>query len=81
MSFSKKILFVDDEETILSGFELTLGRSFDVTVSASVTEALYIFKDHGPFAVVVSDFQMPVMWGAEFMQKIRELDKEVVTMR
>ena len=80
MSFSKKILFVDDEETILSGFELTLGRSFDVTVSASVTEALDIFKDQGPFAVVVSDFQMPVMTGAEFLQKIREQDKEVVTM-
>jgi len=80
MSCSNKILFVDDEETVLSGFQVTLGRSFEITVSSSVTEALEIFKEQGPFAVLVSDFQMPVMNGAEFLQKIRELDKEVVTM-
>lgn len=80
MSFSNKILFVDDEESVLSGFEVTLGRSFEIFVSSSVTEALEVFKEQGPFAVLVSDFQMPVMNGAEFLQKIRELDKEVVTM-
>jgi FixJ family two-component response regulator len=80
MSYSNKILFVDDEDTILTGLELTLGRSFEMCVSSSVTEALDIFKEQGPFAVVVSDFQMPILNGAEFLQKIRELDKEVVTM-
>ena len=74
MSDSSKILFVDDEESILTGFKLTLGRSYKIYVSSSVTKALEIFKDQGPFSVVVSDFQMPVMNGAEFLQKIRELD-------
>ena len=80
MSCSNKILFVDDEDTILAGFQLTLGRSFEISVSSSVTEALEVFKEQGPFAAIVSDFQMPIMNGAEFLQKIRELDKEVVTM-
>jgi FixJ family two-component response regulator len=80
MNCSNKILFVDDEDTILAGFQLTLGRSFEISVSSSVTEALEVFKEQGPFAAVVSDFQMPIMNGAEFLQKIRELDKEVVTM-
>ena len=80
MNFSEKILFVDDEKSLLTGLELTLGRTFDVQVSSSVEEALKLFKEQGPFAVVVSDFQMPVMNGAEFLQKIREVDKEVVTM-
>jgi DNA-binding response OmpR family regulator len=80
MSVANKILFVDDEKSLLTGLELTLGRTFDVHVSASVDEALTIFKKKGPFAVVVSDFQMPIMNGAEFLQKIREVDKEVVTM-
>ena len=80
MNFSDKILFVDDEKPLLTGLQLTLGRTFDVHVSSSVEEALEVFKEQGPFAVVVSDFQMPVMNGAEFLQKIREVDKEVVTM-
>lgn len=80
MSSSGKVLFVDDEETVLTGLQLTLGRSYEICVSSSVTEALDIFKEQGPFSVVVSDFQMPIMTGAEFLQKIRELDKEVVTM-
>ena len=80
MNCSNKILFVDDEDTILAGFQLTLGRSFEISVSSSVTEALEVFKEQGPFAAIVSDFQMPIMNGAEFLQKIRELDKEVVTM-
>ena len=80
MSEVKKILFVDDDETIISGIKLTVGRKFEIRTSTSVTEALEIFKRDGPFAVVVSDFQMPVMNGADFLQKIRESDLEVVTM-
>ena len=80
MSEVKKILFVDDDESIISGIKLTVGRKFEVSTSTSVTEALEIFKNEGPFAVVVSDFQMPVMNGADFLQKIRETDLEVVTM-
>lgn len=80
MNFNDKILFVDDEKSLLTGLQLTLGRTFEVHISSSVEEALKVFKEQGPFAVVVSDFQMPVMNGAEFLQKIREVDKEVVTM-
>lgn len=80
MNVSDKILFVDDEKALLTGLQLALGRDLNVHVSSSVEEALMIFKEQGPFAVVVSDFQMPIMNGAEFLQKIREEDKEVVTM-
>ena len=75
-----RILFVDDEETILSGFRLTIGRHFDVFVASSGPQGLEIFKEEGPFAVVVSDFQMPGMNGAEFLKEIRAIDSEVVTM-
>ncbi len=37
-------------------------------------------KGAGSFAVVVSDFQMPGMNGAEFLKEIRAMDAEVVTM-
>ncbi len=37
-------------------------------------------KGAGAFAVVVPDFQMPGMNGAEFLKEIRAMDAEVVTM-
>ncbi len=74
------ILFVDDEETVLSGFNLTIGRHYDVSVASSGPKGLEVFENEGPFAVVVSDFQMPGMNGAEFLREIRARDTETVTM-
>ena len=81
MSEVKKILFVDDDESIISGIKLTVGRKFEVSTEClRDRSSRKVFKNEGPFAVVVSDFQMPVMNGADFLQKIRETDLEVVTM-
>mgnify|MGYP001487479985 FL=1 len=35
-----KILFVDDEQSVLKGIELNLGRKYDVTVANSANDAL-----------------------------------------
>lgn len=75
-----KILFVDDEEMVLSGINLTVGRTFNVRTATSGRDGLEILKEEGPFAVVVSDFNMPQMDGVEFLQQVRSMDKEVVTM-
>ena len=77
---SSKILFVDDEKSILSGFKLTVGRKFNVSLASSGAEALEVFNKEGPFAVIVADFVMPRMSGAEFLKEIRKLDQEVVAM-
>ena len=39
-----------------------------------------VLKKEGPFAVIVADFVMPRMSGAEFLKEIRKLDQEVVAM-
>ena len=75
-----KILFVDDDELVLSGINLTLGRNYSVYTASSGMEGLEVFRKDGPFAVVVSDFNMPQMDGSEFLREVRKLDKEVVTM-
>ena len=75
-----KILFVDDDELVLSGINLTLGRNYNVYTASSGMEGLEVFRKDGPFAVVVSDFNMPQMDGSEFLREVRKLDKEVVTM-
>ncbi len=77
---SSKILFVDDDELVLSGITLTVGREFDISTAISGMEGLEIFEKEGPFAVIVSDFNMPQMDGSEFLREIRKKDKDVVTM-
>ena len=45
-----KILFVDDEESILKGFKLNLGRTYDISTADSQEEMLYLcWKKRNPF--------------------------------
>ncbi len=75
-----QVLFVDDEESILKGFKLNLGRKYSVFCANSGSEGLRLLEEEGPFEVVVSDFAMPGLNGADFLEKVREQDKEVVTI-
>ena len=69
---SQKVLVVDDEESILKGIKLNLGRKFDLTLANGPEQALQLVRTEGPYAVVVSDMRMPVMDGASMMRKIKE---------
>ena len=75
-----KVLVVDDEESILKGIRLNLGRSFDITLANGPQEALSIFKEEGPFEVVVSDMRMPGMDGATMLREIKEKNPDVMTI-
>lgn len=71
---------VDDEESILKGIRLNLGRIFDITLANGPQEALQIFKDGISFDVVVSDMRMPGMDGATMLRKIKETYPQVMTI-
>ena len=75
-----KILVVDDEESILKGIRLNLGRIFDITLANGPQEALQVFKDGTSFDVVVSDMRMPGMDGATMLRKIKETYPQVMTI-
>ncbi len=75
-----KVLVVDDEESILKGIRLNLGRTFDLTLANGPHEALSKFVEEGPFEVVVSDMRMPGMDGATMLRKIKEENPEVMTI-
>lgn len=66
-----RILCVDDEPHLLDGLARNLRFGFDVTVAASGAAGLDLLAQNGPFAVVVSDMQMPGMTGAEFLGRVR----------
>ena len=77
---NKKILCVDDEESILKGFQLHLRKGFDLFTANSGEDGLRVFDEEGGFAVVLSDMRMPGIDGAAMLSAIKERNADVVTM-
>ncbi|MDA7823137.1 response regulator [Opitutales bacterium] len=75
---NERVLFVDDEESILRGIKLNLGRTFDVNLASGPDAALNIINDQGHFPVVVSDMRMPKMDGATLLRNIKEKNPETM---
>ena len=73
-----RVLLVDDEERLLAGIRRNLRRSFDVTTALSGAEGLEKIEKEGPFAVLVSDMQMPEMNGVEFLNRSKDLAPDSV---
>lgn len=67
-----KILLVDDDENVLAGLHRTLRRRFDLDIALGGPQALQAMEQHGPYAVLVADMQMPGMNGVELLQKVHE---------
>jgi response regulator RpfG family c-di-GMP phosphodiesterase len=72
------ILCVDDEPNLLQSMALSLRRHFKVTTASSGHEGLEKLASDGPFAVVVSDMQMPSMDGPTFLANVRNMAPDVV---
>jgi response regulator RpfG family c-di-GMP phosphodiesterase len=66
------VLFVDDERDLLNGFQRLLHLDFTIDTATSGEAGLEALSCSGPFAVVISDMQMPGMSGVQFLTKVRE---------
>lgn len=75
---SGKILLVDDEEMILSGFQRNLRKQFELETALGPLEGLEKIRTGGPFAVVVSDLKMPGMDGIQFLTRVREMSANTI---
>jgi response regulator RpfG family c-di-GMP phosphodiesterase len=73
-----KILLVDDEQNVLQGLRRQLRGQFDIDIANSGIEALKCCQAQGPYAVVVSDMQMPGMNGVQFLQRLREISPDSI---
>ncbi|MCD0460184.1 response regulator [Roseiconus lacunae] len=69
---TETILLVDDEPNILQGFKRHLRKDYQVELAVGGKEALKVIKEKGPFAIVVSDMQMPEMSGAELLRRVKD---------
>ncbi len=73
-----KVLIVDDDPRILTGYRRLLRKRFSLDTAASGREALEMVSRHGPYAVVVSDMRMPKMTGLDLLMRIREQAPDTV---
>ena len=68
----ERILFVDDEPRLLAGIRRQLHNRYSIETAPSPSIALDLLSRRGPFAVVVSDMQMPgPMNGAAFLAEVK----------
>ena len=77
---NNKILCVDDEDSILRGFQLNLRKDFELHLASDGVEGLEVFEKEGGFALVLSDMRMPRMNGADMLAEIKKRDHEVSTI-
>ena len=56
---TQKILFVDDEPSVLEGYKRMLGRDVPADTAVGGALGLAAIAESGPYAVVISDMRLP----------------------
>ncbi len=77
---SEKILIVDDEENILSSIRRQLRGKYDLITAISGKAALKILDTPKKFTIVLSDYKMPEMNGAQLLSAVKEISPDTVRM-
>jgi len=72
----KKVLVVDDEESIRSSLRLLLKNNFDVSTAEDGNEALSMFDSFEPDLVLL-DVMMPNLDGIQTLKQLKEKKKDV----
>jgi CheY-like chemotaxis protein len=70
---NRRVLLVDDDPNILSGYRRQLRREFDLATANSGQEGLDIIRQEDEFAAIVSDMNMPEMNGVQFLEQAQSL--------
>ncbi len=68
-----RILLVDDDQNLLSSLKRRLRKRFQVKIATGPEQGLEAIATEGPFAVILSDLQMPGMDGIQFLSRVKTL--------
>jgi DNA-binding NtrC family response regulator len=75
-----RVLCVDDDANVLSALHRQLRGRYDVVLAVGATAALARLADSGPFAVVMSDLNMPGVDGLTFLAQVRTVAPRTVAL-
>lgn len=75
-----RILFVDDEPHILDALRRQLRREFAVETAVGAAKGLFALRAAQPFEVIVSDYLMPGINGAQFLTAARKAAPDATRM-
>lgn len=76
----KTVLFVDDEVPVLNALKRLVGnQGYEVLTSVSPLDALKLLKTR-PINLIISDYRMPKMTGAEFLREARLIQPDSVRL-
>ena len=74
------ILVVDDDELFIEYFQsVLLGERYNVITASSGQEGLEILKKQH-VSIVVSEYKIPIMSGLEFLEKVRIIYPDILTI-
>ena len=74
------ILVVDDDELFIEYIQSVLsGESYNVITASSGQEGLEILKKQHA-SIVVSEYKIPIMSGLEFLEKVRIIYPDILTI-
>jgi len=73
-----KVLLVDDDARFLDAYKRNLKDEFNIVTSLGGEQGLTETTEQGPYAVVVSDLNMPGMNGIQFLSRVREISPDTV---
>ena len=69
----KRILFIDDDELILTGYKRLFGDKFIVDTETNGIIALDTIRKYpNRYSVVIVDMQMPIISGIDFLKKLKQ---------
>lgn len=71
------LLIVDDEKEILRSLTLTFADDYAVFTASSGAEALEILEKQ-EIALVIADQRMPVMTGAELLERVFQINSNII---
>ncbi|MEW8314583.1 MAG: HD domain-containing phosphohydrolase [Candidatus Thiodiazotropha endolucinida] len=74
----EKVLMVDDDRNLLDSFRRQFRKRLNLETATSGADGVQAVQDGGPFAVVISDMQMPNMNGIEFLSKVHTISPNTV---
>lgn len=69
---TEKILCVDDEPNVLNAYQRALRKEFQIETAVGGAPGLAAIDSQGPYAVIVTDMQMPGMDGIQFLAQVKE---------